>query len=185
MDVTSHERPETSDRLLAQAVLARGDEVAFRTLYRRHTPSLYLFVLRTLEGNEQDAEDVVQETWIRAVERLTSFRWEGAFKTWLIGIALNRCRTLFRRKDRNWLELEDGTVWTDTAGVEDHIDVERALALLPPGYRTVLLLHDLEGYKHQEIAELLGTTTGTSKSQLFHARRSLRSLLLRGAVQSR
>jgi RNA polymerase sigma-70 factor (ECF subfamily) len=184
MDVTSREPPEPGDRSLAQMVLERGDERAFRTLYRRHTPLLYQFVLRTLEGNEQDAEDVIQETWMRAVENLESFRWEGPLKNWLLGIALNCCRTLFRRKDRAWLELDERFGWSATDGPEEHIDVERALELLPPGYRTVLLLHDLEGYKHHEIAELLGTTAGTSKSQLFHARRSLRSLLL-GAAQSR
>lgn len=176
---------DPGDRSLALAVLDHGDERAFRTLYRRHTPYLYQFVLRTLGGNELDAEDVVQETWIRAVDNLADFRWEGPLKNWLLGIALNLCRGLFRRKDRHWLELRD-EVHTVTLPKDDaRMDVETALACLPDGYRTVLLLHDLEGYKHGEIAEMLGTSEGTSKSQLFHARRTMRSLLERRSEEVR
>lgn len=185
-DVTSDEQlPQPSDRSLAEAVLEHGDERAFRALYRRHTPYLYQFVLRVLGGNEQDAEDVVQETWIRATGNLAGFRWEGALRSWLVGIAMNRCRSLFRRKDRGWLGLDEHVEWSATAGAEERIDLERALALMPNGYRTVLLLHDLEGYRHEEIADMLGTTTGTSKSQLFHARRALRSLLRGRAAEAR
>ncbi|HEY0154034.1 MAG TPA: sigma factor, partial [Longimicrobium sp.] len=78
--------PASPDRELADALLLRRDEAAFRALYRRHTPRLFQVVLRVLGGAEQDAEDVVQETWIRATERLAEFRWEAAFATWLTGI---------------------------------------------------------------------------------------------------
>jgi RNA polymerase sigma-70 factor (ECF subfamily) len=173
-----HEPAGASDQDLVAKVLEDGDERAFRALYRRHTPYLYQFALRTLGGDEQEAEDVVQETWIRGVERLGAFRWDAALRSWLVAIALNVCRGVFRRKDAGWLELTDETTAGSAAvSPELKIDLERALALLPAGYRTVVLLHDLEGYRHEDIARDLGTTVGTSKSQLFHGRRALRRLL--------
>jgi len=173
-----HEPAGVSDQDLAAKVLNEGDERAFRTLYRRHTPYLYQFALRTLGGDEQEAEDVVQETWSRGVERLGTFRWDAGLRTWLVAIALNVCRGLFRRKDTGWLELTDEMTEGRTAvSPETRIDLEQALALLPAGYRLVVLLHDLEGYRHEDIARELGTTVGTSKSQLFHGRRALRRLL--------
>jgi len=165
------------DRILVQRVLERGDERAFRQLYRRHTPYLYQFTLRILGGNELEAEDVIQETWIRAVEGLAGFRWQAQLRTWLGGIALNLCRGVFRRKDLAWLLPEEAPEPSVTPTSDDRLDLERALARLPDGYRTVLVLHDVEGFKHEEIASALGTTTGTSKSQLHRARRAVRALL--------
>ena len=185
MVVTSEQLSPSSDRVLSDAVLEHGDERAFRALYRRHTPYLYQFVLRVLGGNEYDADDVVQETWIRAAENLATFRWEAPLRSWLVGIAINRCRSLFRRKDRGWLTLEENVAWPVSAKLEEQIDMERALTLMPSGYRTVLLLHDLEGYRHHEIAAMLGTSVGTSKSQLFHARQCLRSLLQSREAEAR
>lgn len=165
------------DHALAQALLLRGDEQAFRQLYARHTPRLFALVLRMVGGAEHDAEDVVQETWIRATETLGAFRWEAAFGTWLTGIGINVARGLLRRQGR-WTPLDDGAEpWRSAPAHGDRIDVERALALLPAGYRAVLLLHDVEGYTHMEIAERLGIAAGTSKSQLSHARKALRLLL--------
>jgi RNA polymerase sigma-70 factor (ECF subfamily) len=169
--------PEPSDRELVRRVTVEGDERAFRTLYRRHTPALYQFALRTLGGDEPEAEDVVQETWIRGAEGWNAFRWEASLVTWLKSIALNVCRSVFRRRSAGWLELSDAEPMVSSPAPDGHIDLERALTLLPPGYRTVLLLHDLEGYRHDEIADLLGTSAGTSKSQLFRARRAVRRLL--------
>jgi RNA polymerase sigma-70 factor (ECF subfamily) len=169
--------PEPSDRELVGRVVAHGDERAFRTLYRRHTPALYQFTLRTLGGDESEAEDAVQETWIRAADGWNAFRWESSLITWLKAIALNVCRSAFRRRDAGWLEVTDAEPAAPEASPESRIDLERALTVLPPGYRTVLLLHDLEGYRHDEIAGLLGTSAGTSKSQLHRARRALRRLL--------
>ena len=169
---------DPSDESLAQSVMLDGDEKAFRTLYRRHTPRLYQFTLRILAGREHDAEDVVQETWIRATEKLDRFRWESGLGTWLAGIALNLCRALFRRQDEKWLELrEDLTVPVNGAEGLQRIDLESALSRLPPGYRTVLVLHDVEGFTHEEIGRRLEVSANTSKSQLFHARRALRKLL--------
>jgi RNA polymerase sigma-70 factor, ECF subfamily len=128
-------------------------------------------------GSAIDAEDVVQETWLRATGALEGFRWESAFPTWLAGIGINCARGLLRKQGR-WLPL-DAAAEPAAAPVRDgeRIDLERALALLPAGYRAVLVLHDVEGYTHEEIGERLGIAGGTSKSQLFHARRTLRRLL--------
>lgn len=168
---------EPTDRILVDRVVHEGDERAFRVLYRRHTPYLFQLVLRLLRGNEFDAEDVIQEVWIRAVESVSGFRWEAELRSWLAGIALNLCRGLFRRKDRNWMEIVSEPVDPVSDRPDERLDLERALAALPDGYRAVLVLHDVEGYKHAEIARMLGTTEGTSKSQLFRARRTMRSLL--------
>jgi RNA polymerase sigma-70 factor (ECF subfamily) len=170
---------EATDRDLADALLKRGDEPAFRELYRRHTPRLYQFVLRMLGGAEAESEDVVQETWIRAADRLSGFRWESQFATWLTGISVNLCRDRLRRDARRQeLQPLDGVELHVRAGRhEDRIDLERAIALLPAGYREVLILHDVEGFTHGEIGERLGIAEGTSKSQLFFARRAMRSLL--------
>jgi RNA polymerase sigma-70 factor (ECF subfamily) len=166
-----------ADRELAEALLLNGDERAFRDLYQRHTPRLFQVVLRVVGGSEHDAEDVVQETWIRATEKLGTFRWEAAFGTWLTGIGLNVARQLLRKKGR-WVELDDAPEpWRPPPHDGERIDQERAIALLPAGYRTVLVLHDVEGYRHEEIGEMLGISSGTSKSQLFNARRSLRQAL--------
>lgn len=171
-------RPEVPDRVLADRVRAGGDESAFRTLYGRHTPAIYQFALRLAGGHEPDAEDVVQETWFRAVERLDGFRWEANLRTWLRAIALNVWRRRMRDRSPNWLPIEDdllpGPAPVDPA---DRLDLERALTLLPPGYRAVLLLHDGEGRTHAEIGEALGISEGTSKSQLWRARTRLRTLL--------
>lgn len=172
---------EPTDAELAQQVLRGGDEAAFRALYRRHTPALYQFVLRFLGGAEVDAEDVVQETWIRVVSGLARFRWESSFRTWLIGIGLNHARKHLRRGSRVEQEGLDGVeselvapVATDRAG---RIDLEQAIRLLPDGYRAVLVLHDVEGFTHDEIGRSLEITPGTSRSQLHFARRTLRKLL--------
>jgi RNA polymerase sigma factor (sigma-70 family) len=167
------------DRALAEALLLHGDEKSFRELYGRHTPRLFQFVLRVVGGSEHDAEDVVQETWIRATEKLADFRWEAAFGTWLTGIGLNVARGLLRKRGR-WVEVDGDSLPEPSRPAPAHgdrIDVERAVAMLPAGYRAVLVLHDVEGYTHEEIGGMLGITAGTSKSQLFNARKSLRKLL--------
>lgn len=169
---------QRSDRELADQIARGGNERAFRELYRRHTPTLYPFVLRVVGGSDADAEDVVQDTWIRAVQALPRFRWESAFRTWLVGIGLNRARELMRKRSRRASLLEEQEF---PKAVKPHdagrLDLERAIELLPEGYRTVLLLHDVEGFTHPEISERLDIAIGTSRSQLHHARRSLRRLL--------
>lgn len=168
---------ELDDRALADRVAGGGDEAAFRTLYRRHTPYLYQLALRLMKGSEADADDVVQEAWVRAVERLDGFRWEASLRSWVSAIVLNVCRGMFRKKNRDWSVLHPESVPVRRSSEEDRIDLEHAISLLPDGYRAVLVLHDVEGYTHHEIAAHLGITEGTSKSQLFHARRAVRTLL--------
>jgi RNA polymerase sigma-70 factor (ECF subfamily) len=168
-----------ADRPLLDALIDGRDEKAFRELYRRHTPALYQLLLRMLGGDEHDAEDIVQETWVQAVRSLAGFRGSSSFRTWLMAIGINRCRNLFRSRQRK------GTVplaedWDPPAPVVrdgERLDLERAIALLPDGYRAVLVLHDVEGFTHEEIAARMGISPGTSKSQLFWARRSVRGLL--------
>ena len=173
-------RDEPTERVLAGRVLAAGDEAAFRTLYRRHTPALYRLALRLGGGDEPWAEEVVQRTWIRAVEGLAGFGWRAAFRTWLSGIAINCARELWR-EERNVFELESSGEAKVLAELGpdpgERVDLERAIAALPPGSRQVLVLHDVEGFTHQEIAEMMGIEPGTSKSQLFHARRRMREYL--------
>ena len=181
-----HERPDTPDArpdsVLVAGVLERRDEAAFRMLYRRHTPRLHLFVLRLLGGSEHDAEDVVQETWIHAVRGLAGFRGDAQFPTWLTGIGLNMARKRLRwRTTRAETVLGQGSVETGTGPAvgssEARIDLERAIARLPDRSREVLVLHDVEGWTHEEISRSLGIAEGTSKSRLHHARRRMRTLM--------
>lgn len=170
-----------SDRDLAGAVLRCGDERAFREMHRRHTPRLLGFVSRLLGGLEVEAEDVVQETWMRACGNLERFRWESEFSTWLLGIGLNVVRQHLRRNGQprsvQMDSLPDPPAPTELH--EGRMDLERCIQSLPDGYRMVLVLHDVEEMKHREIAERLGISVGTSKSQLSSARKMLRAMLSR------
>jgi RNA polymerase sigma-70 factor, ECF subfamily len=156
------------DRLLGR--LRRGDEAAFRELYRLHTPRLFAVTMRLL-SRPADAEDASQEAWLRAVRGLHAFRQESSFATWLTGIGI-RCALEILRK-RN-LAVADAPELSTTPVPHLALDLERAIAALPDGYRAVLVLHDIEGCTHEEIGALLDIEPGTSKSQLFHARRALR-----------
>lgn len=169
---------EAADRALIERVLRTGDEKAFRELYRRHTPRIYALVIRVL-ASEPDTDDVIQETWLRAIRSAPRFRWESSFPSWLAAIALNCARGL-RRRDRRWqtTEVSDDTPARGRWDAQEaRLDLERALERVPPGYRAVLTLYELEGQPHEEIAKRLGIATGTSKSQLHHARRFLRGVL--------
>lgn len=167
-----------SDRELADRVVSVGDEGAFRLLYRRHSPAVYRFLLRLSGGNAAEAEDLLQETWLRAAQGLGGFQWRSAFRTWVTGIALNQFRELARRNGRRITGVDgDWEGQAAAADSEGRIDLERALELLPPGFRTVLVLHDVEGFTHEEIGARLGIEDGTSKSQLHRARRAMRRLL--------
>jgi RNA polymerase sigma factor (sigma-70 family) len=166
----------------------RGEEWAFRTLYRRHTPRVYAVALRMLAWRRDDAEDVVQETWLRAASGLQGFRGDSAFSTWVTGIAI-RCafEAMRRHRDDGVGSGEDGAVAGAAVGTtgEARLDLERAIAALPGGYRAVLVLHDVHGYTHAEIARLLGVDEGTSKSQLSRARRAVRARLGVTAAETR
>jgi len=162
---------------LIDAVMIGKDDRAFRELYRRHTPRLFQFALRLLGGREADAHDVVQQSWVIAVQRLSMFRREASFGSWLLGIGLNVTRRLLRSSGR-WHELDAAAEPATAAeSCSDRVDLERAIALLPDGYRVILVLHDVEGHTHEDIAQQLGISAGTSKSQLSRARRAMRRLL--------
>lgn len=174
---------DLDDRRLARAYLRRRDEAAFRALYQRHTPVLFAVVLRLLQGSQADSEEVIQETWIRAGEKLDAFRWESALQTWLVSIAVNCARNRIRQRvTRSAAELGEVSELPAASPIErdiDPIDMERAIDALPDGYRQVLVLHDVHGHTHDEVAEMLGIAQGTSKSQLARARSSLRRWLNR------
>lgn len=164
-----------SDQALVERFLADRDEAAFRALYRAHTSYLWAFALRLTGGGVDVAEELVQECWVRAVERLDRFRGTAALRSWLGGILLNCWRE--GRRELRWLADEDPGFIDDRAvppaDGETRLDVEAALATLPDGSRAVVLLHDFEGRTHEEIGERLGIAAGTSKSRLHAARRAL------------
>ena len=162
---------EADDRALVTAFLDTRSEDAFRALYRRHSPILYGLAHRL--AGAIDAADVVQETWIRAIGALPSFAWASSLRTWLCGIAVNCCRERWRRREGDHELVMSPPNWPSDSA----IDLEAALARLAPGYRAVVVLHDIYGYTHAEIASQLGIDAGTSKSQLSRARQALRALL--------
>ena len=168
------------DRRLVDAVVQRGDERAFASLYDRHTPALYRLALRLTGGSAADAEDITHDAWVRAVEHLATFEWRAALRTWLSAFVIRCAHERDRAVTRSALPVEILTPGTDDAalrGSYDRLDLERAIAGLADGFRQVFVLHDVQGYTHEEIADLLGIEPGTSKSQLFRARRALRRAL--------
>lgn len=173
------ERDDSAERALVARFVRTRDEPAFRELYRRHTPALYGLALRLLARRPADAEDAVQDAWVRAAERIAGFRWESTLRTWLSSILVNCCRERLRH-DWRWSD-DEGTAAVErvdgAAALDLTLAVDRAIAALPPGSRSVFVLHDIEGRTHEEIGALLDIAPGTSKSQLFHARRQLRALL--------
>lgn len=179
-------------RLLVQRAQG-GDVAAFEALYRSHIGRIYALCLR-MTGAEHEAEEMAQEAFIRAWEKLGSFRQQSAFGSWLHRLAVNvvlvRWRSRRRRRDRvvAWGDVskptDDGL--EDVAARQERapmpptgldMDLEKAIAELPAGARTVFVLHDIEGYRHREIAELTGLKEGTSKAQLHRARKLLRESL--------
>jgi RNA polymerase sigma-70 factor (ECF subfamily) len=157
------------DRDLVATFLERRDEPSFRLLYRRHAPRLYALLLRVTGGRAGEAEEAMQETWARALVALPRFRWDSALSTWLCGIAIRCARELARSAP----PAASGPALL----AAEKPALRTALAALPRGYREVLLLHDVHGHTHEEIAGMLDIEPGTSKSQLSRARRALRAAL--------
>ncbi len=175
--------PGSADQQLVRKFLRTGDERSFRDLYRCHTPSLYPLALRLVGGSESDAQDAIQDTWIRACKSLERFEWKSSLRTWLTGILINCVREADRsHRRRNEEELSVDYPAETASHPSTRIDLEEVIARLPTGYRHVLTLHDVEGYTHEEIATLLEITAGTSKSQLYHARQALRSVLRQESI---
>ena len=175
VDSSFDERREVS---LAQ----EGDVEAFERLYRRHLGRTYALSLRMC-GNASEAEEMVQEAFIRCWSKLETFKGGSAFGSWLhrltVNTILGRWRSAGRYRERVVAleDLSDVPHPQIQAGTGGSLDLERAIAGLPDGARTVFVLHDIEGWKHREIAEQTGLAVGTCKTQLHRARRLLRKAL--------
>ena len=166
------------DRVLVGRFLRDRSEDAFGRLYDRHAPAVHQLILRLLPRSGADADEVLQETWIRAIERLERFRFDSLLKTWLCGIAVNCCREQVRRSGSTRSGSAAPVEPMDRRPeVGDRLDLESAIASLPDGFREVLVLHDVEGHTHEEIARIAGIDASTSRSQLARARRAVRAKL--------
>ncbi|MDX1910453.1 MAG: RNA polymerase sigma factor [Saprospiraceae bacterium] len=170
-----------ADRALVETFLLTRDETVFRWLYQRYSDRLWRLALRLSAGNRILAEEWTQEAWMRAVERMPDFRWESSLPTWLSGFVVRVAQETWRRQtveNERSLPFEVALFETETpVWLHEKMDMETAFSMLPPGFRAVLTLYDAEGYKHEEIAEMLGISVGTSKSQLSRARAALRDFL--------
>ncbi len=186
-DVTAAEtdKQQTSDYDLAQRA-GEGEIEAFEQLYERHNRRVYSLCLRMTQ-NPSEAEDLAQEVFIQLFRKIGSFRGESAFTTWLHRLTVNQVLMHFRKRSvkleqtteegETPIQVVTGTDDPARMPVVDRIALDKAIGQLPPGYRTVFLLHDVEGHEHEEIARMLGCSVGTSKSQLHKARMKLRGLL--------
>jgi RNA polymerase sigma-70 factor, ECF subfamily len=177
-----HERDAASDEHTLILDAQRGDTSAFETLYRLHVGRIYALCLR-LARDTTRAERFTQDTFVRAWEMLESFRGESMFSTWLHRVAVNIALTDFRsqrRRDARLLVADDVVAFDQPAKHADlliAIDLEEAITMLPPQAKIIFTLHDIEGYKHEEIAEQLGLAVGTCKAQLHRARKLLKEAL--------
>lgn len=160
---------------------AGGDTVAFEQLYRRHVRRVHGAIWRLVGGNQARAEELTQDAFVNAWKALPQFRFQSAFGTWLHRLAVNtalmhlRARSGGEDREVDDAPLEHVAAGGPRAGLG--LDLERAVARLPPRARAVLVLHDVEGWKHNEIAVELGMAVGTSKAQLHRARTLLRGWL--------
>jgi RNA polymerase sigma-70 factor, ECF subfamily len=183
-----------SDKLTEAQIIRRaqdGDPAMFESLYRMHSRRVYALCLRMV-GNTTEAEDLTQETFLLLFRKIHTFRSESAFSTWLHRLAVNLVLMRLRKKSPAMVSIEatpdpnDETVSPSIdvgapdlllEGSIDRINLERCIKQLPVGYRTIFVLHDIQGYEHNEIAEKLGRSVGDSKSQLHKARKRLREQL--------
>lgn len=187
LDTTMPAPPAASDSVDEPALVraaAGGDTAAYELLYRRHAPRVFAVLWRLCGGQQARAEDALQEAFLQAWKALPGFRFESSLSTWLHRLGVNAALMELRGRagghDHDSLDDVDGgvpelAVHDRCAGTER--DLERALATLPPRARAVLVLHDIEGWKHQEIAEQLQMAVGSSKAQLHRARGLLRARL--------
>ena len=179
----------------------QGDAEGFERLYKLHSGRVYALCLRMMKGNASEAEDLTQEAFLRMFRKIGTFRAESAFSTWLHRLTFNIVLMRLRKKtvaemisleETNDPEEERGTLFNEVgaadlrlSGLIDRVNLQRAVNQLPSGYRSIFLLHDVKGYEHNEIANILGCSVGNSKSQLHKARAILRELLLRGKRNDR
>jgi RNA polymerase sigma-70 factor, ECF subfamily len=168
-----------------------GDAAAFEHLFQLHSRRVYALCLRMV-GNPADAEDLAQEAFLQLFRKIATFRGESAFSTWLHRMTVNVVLMRLRKKSLPTDSLEEslepdsensgpkrdvGAPDLRLSGAVDRVNLERSIEKLPPGYRTVFMLHDVQGYEHNEIADIMGCSVGNSKSQLHKARTRLRELL--------
>jgi RNA polymerase sigma-70 factor (ECF subfamily) len=185
--IETGELPEAEAIRLAQ----RGDAAAFERLYELHSRRVYSLCLRMV-GNTAEAEDLAQEAFLQLFRKIATFRGESAFSTWLHRLAVNVVLMKLRKKSGKEASLDQvtepdeesgapgrdfGTPDVRLTGSLDRVNLQRAVDQLPPGYKAVFVLHDVQGYEHNEIAEIMGCSIGNSKSQLHKARMRLRELL--------
>ena len=175
------------DFQLAQ-LAATGDVGSFEELYRRHHRRVYSICLRMLQ-NPTEAEDLTQDVFVQLFKKIGSFRGDSASTTWLHRMTVNQVLMHFRKRNVKLEKTTEegetpeqivmGTGNPDRMPIVDKIALQDAVDQLPLGYRNVFLLHDVQGYEHEEVAKILGCSVGTSKSQLHKARLKMRKLLLR------
>lgn len=174
----TRECPLNEAQLIQKA--CQGDGQAVRMLYERYAPRVHA-VVRRIAGDDELAQDYAQEAWIRAIRALPTFRGDSRFSTWLHRIAVNAALQAARKAETRNKRLapmpEQVPVAPPRGDALLQQRLEWALDRLPEGMRRVMILHDVEGYTHEEIGEVLGVTSGTSKSQLFKARAKMRDML--------
>jgi len=187
-DMPSNRTEET--RTAESALVARcvaGDAEAFKEVYDRHATRLYNLACRMI-GSTAEAEDVLQEIFLHAYRKLSSYKGESALGTWLYRLAMNLCLDRVRGKQGKMdrvtvaLDEEGGGTGRPAAGrrldsIIERLDLERAIAQLPASYKAAFLLHDVEGFEHHEVGEMLGIAEGTSKSLVHKARLRIRAFL--------
>jgi RNA polymerase sigma-70 factor (ECF subfamily) len=186
----SEGKPVT-DYALAQKA-AGGDMEAFEALYERHSRRVYSLCLRMTQ-NASEAEDLAQEVFIQLFRKVGSFRGDSAFTTWLHRMTVNQVLMHFRKRSvkleqtteegETPVQIVKGTENPNHMPVVDRIALDKAIGQLPPGYKAVFTLHDVEGHEHEEISRILGCSVGTSKSQLHKARMKLRGLLSKKKIE--
>jgi RNA polymerase sigma-70 factor, ECF subfamily len=191
--VSRPRRTESSDLSEADAIrlAQQGDTAAFERIYRLHNRRVYALCLRMV-GNTAEAEDLTQEAFLQLFRKIHTFRGDSAFSTWLHRLSVNVVLMKLRKKTLPETSLEEttepdeetGGPRKDVGGPDllltgslDRVNLQRAIEQLPPGYRAAFVLHDVQGYEHNEIADIMGCSVGNSKSQLHKARTRLRDLL--------
>ena len=191
-DREPQERQRQGDEFSEAEAIERakqGDAQAFQALYDKHKRRVYSLCLR-MTANTAEAEDLTQEAFLQLYRKIATFRGESAFSTWLHRLSVNVVLMHLRKKSLPVVSLEETTQGEEDtpkkdfgaddlalAGSIDRLQLQKAVDDLPPGYRTIFVLHDVEGYEHNEIATIVGCSIGNSKSQLHKARMKLRDLL--------
>ena len=189
--VHASQSPKSATEAEAIRLAQAGDAAAFEHLYQLHSRRVYALCLRMV-GNPSDAEDLMQEAFLQLFRKIGTFRGESAFSTWLHRMTVNVVLMRLRKKTLPAASLEETTEPDEEtggprkdigapdlrlSGAVDRVNLERSIEKLPPGYRTVFVLHDVQGFEHNEIAGIMGCSVGNSKSQLHKARTRLRELL--------